>query len=567
MVDKHHGCHRKQFVHRLLSGIARRVNSRSSTVLLVSLVMLFGSFLFAGVLANVHVSDPARGELKLSVMATGTPPFFLPGAEPKNPTLTNAYTEVSFTAIAMDPDDDSLTVTWEWGDGTLNSTTTTGPALGGVIITNTHYYNLTIQQGRGGYVVYLTMNLTLDDGNGNTVTVATSVQVTMPSNSAPTIIDISGPSQAANTDVVMISANASDAEGESLTWTFEFNNSVEVYDVVVNNTAATAPGEVVHVFFPVTFPIPGSYKITLNLSDALPPYQVWPHNISESITIQIVANSIPNVLRTINVDPDSPIVQSGVGYVLVTYSIQADDPDGDVLTATWSFDDGSQDVVNTSGGGKGRYVFVQVRNYTEAGEFNITVLVTDGLPGHGILVYKNVTVSSNNRPPNMVSFDYALSAGNKARANETINFTMVINDPELDPIEVVIDFGDNSSRLYLNLTDFVNGNLTATFSHIYTKVGNYTINISYTDNKIGLFQHSKNYTTGVKVEAPLVVEVRIWDWWDTFTLSLVALVPILIVLRLVIISRRRKSLEAEGMTLEEWKLITSELAGDVKGKK
>lgn len=553
-------------MHRWLSGTNRRIEVRSSTVLLVSLAVLFGSFLFSGLLANVHVSEQARGELVVDVMATGTPPYFLPGAEPKDPTITNAYTEASFTAIAMDNDDDSLTVTWEWGDGTPNATTTTGPAGGGAIITNSHYYNLTIQQGRGDYVVYLTMNLTLDDGNGNTVTVPTTVHVTMPSNSSPRILDLSGPSQAANTDVVMISANASDPEGESLTWTFEFNNSVEVYDVVVNNTAATAPGEVVHVFFPVTFPIPGSYKITLNLSDALLPYQVWPHNISESITIQIGANSIPNVLATINVDPDSPIVQSGVGYVLVTYSIQADDPDGDVLTATWSFDDGSLDVVNTSAGGKGRYVFVQVRNYTDAGEFNITVLVTDGLPGHEIMVYKNVTVSSNNRPPNMVSFDYSLSGGNRARANETVNFTMVINDPEFDAIEVVIDFGDNSSRLYLNLTEFVNGNLTVTFSHIYTKVGNYTINVTYTDNKIGLFQHSKNYTTSLKVEAPLVVEVRIWDWWDYFTLGLLALVPILIVLRLAVISRRRKSLEAEGMTLEEWKLITSELAGDVKGK-
>jgi hypothetical protein len=144
---------------------------------------------------------------------------------------------------------------------------------------------------------------------------------------------------------------------------------------------------------------------------------------------------------------------------------------------------------------------------------------------------------------------------------------MVIRDVDLDAIEVVIDFGDNSSRLYLNLTEFVDGNLTYTFSHIYTKVGNYTITIWYTDNKIGLFQHDKEYTTFITIEEPLVVEVVAWDWWDYFTLSLVALAPVLVVLRFAVISRRRKSLEAEGMTLEEWKLVTSELADDVKGKK
>lgn len=528
--------------------------------------MLFGSFLFAGALVNGHESEPAQGELVLGVMATGTPPQFV--APPKEPTTTSAYVKVTFTAIVKDVDGDTLNITWEWGDGTPNGTTATGPAGGNTIITNSHYYNLTVQQGRGNYVVYLTMNVTLDDGNGNLVTEPTTVQVTMPSNSAPVIIDLSGPSgRVESTNVVLISANASDAEGESLTWTFEFNNSVEVYDVVVNNTASTAPGEVVRVYFPVTFATPGSYTITLNLTDALPPYQVWPHNVSESMTIEVVGNSVPNVLSTINVNPDSPIVQSGVGYVIVNYSIQADDPDGDVLTLTWNFDDGSPEVVNTSAGGTATIVFVQARNYTEPGEFNITVLVTDGRPGHEILVYKNITVSSNNRPPNMASFDYSLSGGTKARANETLNFTMVIRDVDLDAIEVVIDFGDNSSRLYLNLTEFVDGNLTYTFTHVYTKVGNYTITIWYTDNKIGLFQHDKEYTTFITIEEPFVVEVVAWNWWDYFTLSLVAIAPVLVVLRFAVISRRRKSLEAEGMTLEEYKLVTSELAVDVKGKK
>jgi len=552
----------------MLSGITRRIDVRSSTVLLVSLVMVFGSFLFAGVLVNGHEREPAQGELVLEVMATGLAPYFV--SPPKEPTTTNAYAKVSFTAIVRDPNaGDTLNVTWEWGDGTPNATTATGPTgIGGVVITNSHYYNLTIQQGRGDYIVYLTMNVTLDDGNGNLVTEPTTVQVTMPSNSSPQIIDLSGPAgRVESTTVVLISANASDPEGEPLTWTFEFNNSVEVYDVVVNYTAATGPGEVVWVYFPVAFATPGIYTITLNLTDALSPYQVWPHNISESITIEVVGNSIPNVLNTINVDPDSPIVPSDAGYVVVNYSIQAGDPDGDVLTVTWNFDDGSPEVVNTSAGGKYTYDFVQIRNYTAAGIFNVTVLVTDGRPGHETLVYRNITVGSENRPPSMASFYYTLSGGTKARANETINFTMVIRDAELDPIEVVIDFGDNSTRLYLNLTEFVNGNITYSFSHVYTKVGNYSVTIWYTDNKIGRYEHNKTYATPIKVEAPKVVEVIVWNWWDYFTLSLVGIAPMLVVLRFVVISRRRKSLEAEGMTLEEWKLITSELAADVKGKK
>ena len=499
-------------------------------------------------------------------MATGIPPYFV--AEPKEPTTGNAYAKITFTGIVKDNDSDALTLTWEWGDGTPNGTTATGPAGSNTLVTNSHYYNLTLEQGRGGYKVYLTMNLTLDDGNGNLVTAVTSVEITMPANSSPQIIDFSGPSVIIEPgEEVILTANASDPEGESLTWTFAFNNSIEVYDVIVNHTGATAPSEVVECIVPHTFTTPGNYLITLNLSDALPPYQVWPHNVSTNFAVTVVANSLPNVLSTINVDPDSPLVQSGVGFVVVNYSIQASDPDGDVLTATWDFDDGSPQVVNTSAGGTTQYDFIQQRSYTEAGVFNITVTVTDGRVGHEVLVSRNITVGSTNRPPNIASFSYILSGGVTARANETLNFTVVIQDAEFDAIEVIIDFGDNSSRLYLNLSAYSDGNLTASFTHVYSEEGNYTITILYTDNKIGLFEHSKNYTSSFEVAEPIISEVRIWDWWDYFTLGLLCLIPILVILRVVVVSQRRRSVEAKGMTLEEWKLISSEMKNGKKGKK
>jgi len=506
---------------------------------------------------DIDGASSSDGELVAGVMATGTPPVFV--SEPKEPTTGNAYAKITFTAIVKDVDGDTLNLTWEWGDGTPNGTTATGPAGSNTIVTNSHYYNLTLEQGRGGYKVYLTMNLTLDDGNGNLVTAVTSVEITMPANSSPQIIDLSGPTVIVEPgEEVVITANASDPEGESLTWTFAFNNSVETYDYVVNHTAATAPGEVVECIILYTFSAPGSYSVTLNLSDALPPYQVWPHNLSANLAVTVVANSIPNVLTTINVDPDSPLVQSGVGYVVVNYSIQASDPDGDVLTVTWDFDDGTALVVNTSAGGTIQYEFIEHRNYTEAGEFNVSVVVTDGRAGHEVTVYRNILVSSNNRPPDIASFAYLLSGGVTARANETINFTLVIQDAEFDAIEVVIDFGDNSTRLYLNLSSYSEGNLTASFTHVYSEQGNYTITILYTDNKIGLFEHHKNYTSAFQVSEPITGEVRIWDWWDYFTLSLVFVIPIIVVVEYLLVARRRKVVEAQGLSLEEYKLITSE---------
>lgn len=494
-------------------------------------------------------------------MATGTPPYFV--VEPKDPTTGNAFTLISFTAIVKDNDSDMLNITWEWGDGTDNETSTTGPAGGNTVIARSHYYNLTTWKRR------MTMNITLDDGNGNLVTAKTTVDITNLANLEPQVMDLHAyPLEVEPGEETTIFANATDGDGDPLTWTFEIRNSTDVIDVIVDETAATAPGEVVPYVLPYAFPEAGDYSIALNVSDALRPFQVWPHNVSLSgLTISVVENRVPSALATLNVDPASPIVQSGVGYVLVNYSFPASDPDGDVLTVTWDFDDGSPEVVNISAGGTTQYEFVQQRNYTDAGEFNITVVVTDGRPGHEVMIFMNITIGSNNRPPNVATLVPILSGGSKARANETLSFTMVIQDAEFDPIEVVIDFGDNSTRLYLNLTDYVDGNLTAIFEHMYTEVGNYTITVWYTDNKIGLFEHEKEYLTIVTIEEPLIVEKRIWDWWDYFTLGLVGLIPVLIALRMIFVSRRRKMVEAQGMSLEEWKLVSKEMANGGKGKK
>lgn len=531
------------------------------------IIVLVGSALLViGLVPGMTRSDSGQADLVLGVMATGSPPSFF--IKPKDPTVTDAGVQASFTVVVTDPNvGDTINVTWEWGDGTANSTNITGPMKipsthTSELVENYHTYNPTPEQGRDAYVVSYTMNCTLDDGNGNIVTEPTTVLVTVPASQPPLIISLSVPTIKVDpTETVLISANASDPEGESLTWTFEFNNSIEVYETVVNHTGASSPGEVVWCNITHVFGTLGEHTITLNLSDALPPYQVWPHNISSTITVQVVANGAPYASGDISVDPNSPIVRSKIGYEIVNYSVQAFDGDGDVITATWNFSDGSPDLVNTSAGGTGIYTFIQQRNYTEAGVFNVSVVVSDGRLGHDILVYKLVTIGSTNRGPNMISVVAQLPPGRSyALRNETTNFQMVIQDDESDPIEVIIDFGDGSPLLYMNLTDFVDSRVTATFSHAYSDVGNYTLSILYTDNKIGSLEHTSVNNITVTVSNPTIIPSKSWDWWDYTSLAMFCMVPVIIVLRFLQVAQKRKRLEAEGMTLEEWKLLASETA-------
>jgi PKD repeat protein len=75
----------------------------------------------------------------------------------------------------------------------------------------------------------------------------------------------------------------------------------------------------------------------------------------------------------------------------VYYQIETRDPDGDILTATWDFGDGSPVELNVSSGGDRICTFSQSRNYTGEGSFNISVTVTDGRLGHDVT--RNVTVT------------------------------------------------------------------------------------------------------------------------------------------------------------------------------
>lgn len=500
-------------------------------------------------------------------LGTGSPPLFYitPTPDPLKLEKDQVWT---FMIYVADPDGDPLHVVWDWGDGTV-SVDDTGPSLPYVMLMQSHAWSPDVPGvGVGGdYGVYIpfTLNISLNDGNGNEVWDLTSILIIMPENGYPSLNITIPYARVDPTDVVTIVANASDPEGEALTWTFTFNNGTEDYHVEVYHTPPTAPNQVVWNNITHVFGAVGRYKVTLNVSDAPVPYQVYPHNLSKEATIDVVVNLAPQVLAVINANPHEPIITSEKGFVLVNYSVEAADPDGDILTVTWDFGDGTPPVVNRSAGGTGKYVFVQVRNYTNGGVFNITVHVTDGRAGHDVLLYRTMWVNSTNKPPSIVLFDFRLSGGNYARPNETINFTLVIMDPESDPIEVFIDWGDGTPLEHLVLSEFVNRNATVLLQHSYAAVGNYTINITYTDNKVGLFKHNKSIESSIWVYVPPPVVIERWSWWDYTSLGLFCMIPVLIAARAIQVARRRKRLEEEGMTLEEWKLIKSELQDKSRG--
>lgn len=464
-----------------------------------------------------------------------------------------------------DTDNDTINVTWNWGDGTPDDVNTTEPAFAFQEVNQTHMYNPTSEPGMGNYYVNYTLNITLDDGTGNYNWKDFIVHVYVPDNIAPQVNLVEQSGTFDPSDSAPVSANAADEEGEALTWTFVYNDTVSDFFTEVKTSPVGAPNAIVWMNTTHVFGVEGIYLVRVSVTDRVGVNQFdESHNITVGpVTYTVLANRLPSVSDNISMTSSNPVIIDAVlGYTNITYSITARDKDGEILNATWDFDDGTPQVYNTSSGGIDVYKFIQWRNYTTTGQFNVTVNITDGRPGHEVVRYLLVNVTSTNLPPGLRGFQYNLSKGVYALPNEIINFTLILTDPEHNPIEVIVDFGDNSPKLYFNLTDYVDVNITLKFNHSYAVKGEFNITITFTDNRVGLFDHIKNVSIRIRVDVPRVVVRDIWSWWDYTSLGLVCLMPVLIVARMAMISRRRRRLEGEGFTLEEWKLIQSEMPGE-----
>jgi PKD repeat protein len=472
-------------------------------------------------------------------------------------TLTLDY---SFLVVApYDADNDSLSVTWDFGDGNV-SVNETPPALNPVYVRQNHTWVLDIPPGMpvdSDLDVEYAVNVSVSDGNGHTIWKIFRLILTVPVNESPTI-SLSSQSYIPPLEPVVIRANVTDPEGDPLVWTFKYGDGV----IEVFNTNKTAPNELVQMNVSHTYASIGTYTVVLNVSDALVPNQVYPHNLSRSITIVVKANTVPAV-SAINVFPDSPEINLTTGVAVVRFSVQVGDADGDALSVTWDFGDSSDNATNVTSGGTALLRLVQIHNYTSAGAYNLTVVVADNY--QSVRVYRSVNISSKNKPPNLVEVSF-LHEGAMIQPNQSFELLVVISDPERDPIELSVDFGDGSEQIHVNLTDYINGTVSFRVNHSYPAVGTYTVTLNFTDNKIGVIEikHNKTAERTVVVEQPKVKTVGIWDWWDYLSLGFFLSLPLLGVLLILVSWRRQKILERKGISYEEWQLRKAELAAELK---
>ena len=315
-------------------------------------------------------------------------------------TNINEGTEVTYSAFATDPGDDTLTYSWNFGDGNTAS---------GKDVTHTFADN-------GNYTITLTV---ADDDNASTTqTLDVSVN-----NVPPAIDEIIGDTEVSEGIEVSYSASVTDPGDDTLTYSWDFGDGTTVEGKDVTHTFADN----------------GDYTITLTVTDE--------DGASTTSSLDVTVNNLAPTISEIIGETE---ISEGTE---VTYSATATDPGNDTLTYNWNFGDGSEPIEGES----------VSHIFTDDGEYTITLIVTDS---DGASTTSSLDVTVNNIAPTITEI-----IGN-TNVNEGIEVTYsaIASDPGNDLLIYDWDFGDGKGALGENVT------------HTFTDNGNYTITLTVTDD-------------------------------------------------------------------------------------
>lgn len=483
-----------------------------------------------------------------------------------SPPITYQKKEVPplFVNVSVgDFDVEPLTVTWNWSDGTY--TVNLVPASSNSTpVTVSHVYDASLfPLNETPRTVNLTFSVWVDDGVGHNVSSTAIAQYEIEWDFWPNIdVNSLSPSPGSRWKVgeqVPIEGTWTDPEGDPLTFFIDFDDRIDGdgdgkpamdRDFIGNQTS--------HAYM-----VPGNYSVTLWATDGVDKKfcldradctQNFSHWRSQTIPFNVGPNRRPIVaLSNHSAFADEPVVLRVVVF----------DPDGDSLTVTWNFGDGTETPTNVTTASRESPqtpTLHQSHIYAHVGRHNLTVEVSDG--NETINMTREVIVESFNLPPNIIQIQVLranlTSAGNNTfQINETVVLRITLYDPEGDDLEIRVDWADgNVSVMSVNVTagpdcivDELNRTLCSfTVSHAYGDPEGsgkikYTINVTVTDDneylewnytawKVERIQsHVGSLQAPLFINDPVPVVPDVWDVWDFSTFTVIVGIPIFLVTR------------------------------------
>ena len=494
-----------------------------------------------------------------------------------------------FDIEVRDPDDESLTVTWEWGDGT-SSTNVTGLSGGGARVITAHDYPPgLIRLNETPRTASFPLFIYVDDGieGHNTSDGPFDVQFILAPDlrpSQPAFVRPELGSLWKVGDLIAMEGRADDPEGVPV-------DPLQGYfwdlDSGVDNDTDGRPDADMDAVGNVTahrYSEPGTYTISLWATDGVDKKECGDPNADTCVDPKshwTRSQTIVTVRRN-----QAPVVvltnQNGSMEDGTVLGATVLDPDGDSMTLLWSFGDGTNGTTTVPGkrllGDRIRQPYAPAdslisHGYPRAGFYVLSVRVTDGESTNETTA--RVFVSEENLPPSPALLQLLRANGTAAAngtylPNETVRLEIVLADPENDALQVRIVWGDGNQTV-LNVTR-AGGTVTGSpgascaldglnrtvclVDHKYLEVGNYTVVLNVTDNRRfvilngttfdeeDVFSHYVPGTIVLIVRRPVEVESEApWDWWDYSTVAAFVGIPLLLIGRGAVRSYRERKEE------------------------
>jgi PKD repeat protein len=328
-----------------------------------------------------------------------------------DPSSGKAPLLVRFTATGFDPDGGELTYKWAFADGT---------ALGRAV-TRTF-------TKAGTY----TATVTATDDEGKQSSKEVQVVVTSPNVVPPTVEATSDASRGPAPLRVQFNAAGNDPDGpeDDLLYTWDFGDG--------GTSLAQNPAH--------TYNAPGTYTAKVTVSEASGATAI---DTVEIVVTDPVGNRAPSVEA-------GALPASGDAPLEVLLTAQGSDPDGDSLTYSWDFDDGTPD-------GSGRSV---THMFEDGGTYMVKVTASDGRGGTATA---EIPVVVGDPPGNQAPTVIAAADPRTGTSPLTVEFSAHAVDPDGEDLLVTWDFGDNQQAAGSEAT------------HTYTEPGTYNAKVTALD--------------------------------------------------------------------------------------
>jgi len=314
------------------------------------------------------------------------------------PLLPDAGTYVTFTATATDPEGDPLYYFWDFGDGNSGSGQVTEYQFG----------------ADGTFDVTLSVT-DMKYGQG-TRPVQAGQGVPVSANYAPTVAVGDFPDKQVGVSYVF-DVTGSDPE-DALRYTWFWGDG----DVSVTTVPTTSH----------TYDVRSTYTLKVWADDLT---GIPGHNVSDTGSVHVYnpSNHAPTI-SSFKVNDKTAFTWQSLIFTAI-----ASDPDGDAMTYTVSFGDGTPNFVGSVGINSGQLITVLAQHaYTSGGSKIATLTVTDGIATTTPST-ATVTVTLNHQPEFLESLPDI-----SAEAGEVVFVEVFMDDQEGDPLIYTFEWGDGA---------------------------------------------------------------------------------------------------------------------------